>query len=92
MAAKRGILGVDDILRRQVQRADEGLFSAPAGSAAGRREKRRSRGWACRGQAGDGLVDDGLKNGGSQIGSVAPSLMSGWMSDLANTPQRAAMG
>ncbi|MFQ8840064.1 MAG: hypothetical protein ACLR8P_02950 [Clostridium fessum] len=44
------------------------------------------------GQTADGLVDNRLENGCGQILLVAPSLMSGWISDFAKTPQRAAIG
>ena len=64
-----GVVGVDDVLGCQLQRADEGLFqlrqevqrpaqkghAAPDGLAAGK--------------AGDGLVHHRLKDGGGQIGT-----------------------
>ena len=43
-------------------------------------------------EAGDRLVDDRWKMDAATSSLRAPSLSSGWMSDLANTPQRAAMG
>ena len=43
-------------------------------------------------QTADGLVDNRLENGGDRSSLVAPSLMRGWISVLAKTPQRAAIG
>ena len=63
-----GILGVDDILRRQVQRADEGLFQLRQEVQRAAEKSDAAADGLAAGKAGDGLVDDGLKNGGSQIG------------------------
>ena len=63
-----GILGVDDILRRQVQRADEGLFELRQEVQRAAEEGDAAADGLAAGKAGDGLVDDGLKNGGRQIG------------------------
>ena len=63
-----GILGVDDILRRQVQRADEGLFELRQEVQRAAEKSDAAADGLAAGKAGDGLVDDGLKNGGSQIG------------------------
>ena len=66
-------------LRQEVQRSAEERDVAADRLAAGK--------------AGDGLVDDRLKDGYGKVRAcVAPSLMRGWISVLANTPQRAAMG
>ena len=63
-----GVVGIDDILRRQVQRADEGLFELRQEVKRAAEEGDAAADGLAAGKAGDGLVDDGLKNGGSQIG------------------------
>ena len=63
-----GVVGIDDILRRQVQRADEGLFELRQEVKRAAEEGDAAADGLAAGKAGDGLVDDGLKNGGRQIG------------------------
>lgn len=48
--------------------------------------------WFTAGKTGNGLVDDCLEIEAARSSFVAPSLMSGWISVFANTPQRAAIG
>ena len=62
-----GVVGIDDILRRQVQRADEGLFQLRQEVQRAAEERDAAADGLAAGKAGDGLVDDGLKDGGGQI-------------------------
>ena len=87
-----GVIRSNNLIRPQIQSSDKG---GPKLGEEVKRTSQESHVSADRlsaGQAADSLVDNCLKNGGGQIFSGSASLIRGWMSDLANTPQRAAIG
>lgn len=67
-----GVVGIDDILRRQVQRADEGLFELRQEVKRAAEEGDAAADGLAAGKAGDGLVDDGLKNEAARSAALRP--------------------
>ena len=86
------ILRYDGVFLIQFQSADKGFLQLGKEMERTSEKSNVAADRLSAGQAGDRLIDYRLENGRGRSSLVAPSLIRGWISVLANTPQRAAMG
>ena len=87
-----GIFRSDCVLLIQFQRADKRRFQLGKKVQRTSEKRHMAADRLSAGKTGDGLVDNRLENDAARSSLVAPSLISGWISVFANTPQRAAIG
>lgn len=86
-----GVVQVDDMFFVQFQGADKSLLQLRQKVQRAAQKGHVSPDRLAAGKTADGLIYHSLKMEADRSSFVAPSLISGWISDLAKTPHRAAM-